>query len=743
MKQFYKLLKIIILICFIIQNLFCFAQLNLQTSSIINKVCNGKGCEYSGPSILINEVMLSPSSGDGALYCSDVSGRNGEWIELYNPNECESVDISYYFLGNNARDDDGNFYGGGFMIPANTIIPARGFCIIRGVNATAVDPALLVENGGRTVEIVVNSSTSVCTDFSYRDRLWFPNAGGWFAFYNQYGEPQDAIYWALTSNYDGTKTPCMPVGSPYFTGTLASFDNIPSTKKNYITTSVSANQTYRRVPDGGSWDVSVGAAPTLGSCNSVCATQPKVTCIGMAQVIVSGGTAPYTYLWDDPKIQRTARADSLCAGNYTVKVKDIAGNKATATVTIKNYEPEFVLTYPVEETTICIESQEITFNTNPSSSDIQYMGNGVNASKFNPLIAGVGKHQITAIYTDEYKCIGKDSVIINVEDVSVEIQKQQSILCHGDQTGILTAQPYNGTQPYAYLWNTIPSKTTSAVIGLSAGNYQVSVIDKYGCRADTSMLLSEPEPLKIEINAINETCLNSCNGRITIQLSGGVAPYYYNWSNGIKNMNSIENLCAGSYILTVRDTQDCILIDTTIIHTGTLIHSEFDYPPEYIILNESATFTYTGEGAVSYLWNFGDGQQTYENQPNHFYDTEGDYTVSLVVNSEAPNYCMDTISHQVTVMASSKVRIPNIFTPNGDGINETFTVESESMEKEEMLIYDRWGRLVYKWNTVGSEWNGKNKRGDDLAAGVYFYIYKGAGKDKIEHLLNGSITLVR
>ena len=76
-----------------------------------NVVCNGFGCNYVGPSILINEVMTKPTTGNGSIYGTGPNSQpqSGEWIELYNPDQCKPVDISCYFLGNNAPDDGGNW----------------------------------------------------------------------------------------------------------------------------------------------------------------------------------------------------------------------------------------------------------------------------------------------------------------------------------------------------------------------------------------------------------------------------------------------------------------------------------------------------------------------------------------------------------------------------------------------------------------------------------------------------------
>ncbi len=113
--------------------IFCFQNMysqniTLSTSSTENTNCNGVGCEYNGPSILINEVMMTPSTFDGSIY-GLTPGHNpatdcrGEWIELYNPDLCESIDISCYYLGNSA-------YEGGlciqrFVLPEGTVVPPK------------------------------------------------------------------------------------------------------------------------------------------------------------------------------------------------------------------------------------------------------------------------------------------------------------------------------------------------------------------------------------------------------------------------------------------------------------------------------------------------------------------------------------------------------------------------------------------------------------------------------------------
>ncbi|MEG2069980.1 MAG: gliding motility-associated C-terminal domain-containing protein [Bacteroidales bacterium] len=305
--------------------------LQVEMAGTLNTIC--RGCYYEGPSILINEVMLAPASYDGSIYGTN-SDQRGEWIELYNPHKCDSVDISCYFLGNNAPDLYN--YGGGFSIPPGTVIPPQGFALIRGRNAPLVPTDLLLSHGGNTVEIVVNSR--VCIDGGYR--LWFPNAGGWFAFYNDEGVPQDAISWSDSTNSCNTCFPCNPYGSGCsYSGILPSYANIPSNKKTRIANMIqSSNVSYRRIPDGGAWQYNIPATPTYGACNSICNEEGGANCTGMAFVAVSGGVAPYSYSWNDQRRQTTDTAYQLCAGTYCVTVTDAIGDTVMACYTVIDYE---------------------------------------------------------------------------------------------------------------------------------------------------------------------------------------------------------------------------------------------------------------------------------------------------------------------------------------------------------------------------------------------------------------------
>jgi gliding motility-associated-like protein len=107
--------------------------------------------------------------------------------------------------------------------------------------------------------------------------------------------------------------------------------------------------------------------------------------------------------------------------------------------------------------------------------------------------------------------------------------------------------------------------------------------------------------------------------------------------------------------------------------------------------------------------------------------------------------CVDSTAKLITVDIPSKLEVPNVFTPNGDGNNDLFFVRMANLTALKISIYDRWGNLVYEVeNSSGNvEWDGKNQYGKESAEGTYFYIMTATGKDGKSYDTKGTVNLFR
>ncbi|MEI7597109.1 MAG: PKD domain-containing protein [Bacteroidota bacterium] len=588
-------MRILCVVIFIICSQIAMSQISVSFQTQVNTVCNGDSCNYQGPSILINEVMLTPIVGDGAMYgVNPISSDLGEWIELYNPNLCKPVDISCFYLGNNTPD--GMSYGGGYRIPANTIVPAGGFVVIRGVNATPVAPNLLAQNGGKTIELIVdNALGNVCIGGG--TRLWFPNSGGWFAFYNNNGIPQDAISWNSTTNSCMSCAPCISsCGTCSNASSLASYDNIPAANKNYMSSldpAMYAGSSWSRMPDGGTWSATA-TTNTMGNCNSVCNTVASSTCTGQAIANVSGGVPPYTFKWNDSQSSVTNAATGLCAGNYCVTVTDAVNTIKIACVNIIDFVP------PVSfngDSLFCLDENGVNYTSNFLPSGGQLTGNGLSGFVFSPSIAGVGNHTITYYYEDANTCNNTINKIIRVKTVPNVSAVVTDVKCFGLTNGSIDLTTIGGNPIYNYAWSNT-TQTTEDITNLSAAAYQVIVTDAFACDDTLSIQVNQPSDLISQITPVNETCLGACDGSISVNTSGGVAPYSYKLNN-ISSVPTFTPLCANTYTIELSDANGCKKNNTVSVNSGIGLIAEAGLAVS--ICNGSDTML-TASGGTGYLW---------------------------------------------------------------------------------------------------------------------------------------------
>ncbi len=586
--------------------LIAYSQPSLSISSIDKTKCSGNPCSYSGPSILINEIMLGPSSFDGCLFGNNAGVVcQGEWIELYNPDFCNDIDISCYFLGN-STEADGGVFGGGFTIPPGTIVHANGFAIVRGENAPPVPSNLLYANGGKTIEIIVSDSNNVCLGGGIR--LWFPNYGGWFAFYDRNGIPQDAISWAAAASTSAA--PCNPLlSSCAYAGQLLAYDLIDANRKTYISDIEPVlDYTFKRNPDGADWLLNTPSNPTYGTCNDVCITSPPITCDGKGFVTASGGSGSYSYLWDNGN--NTTNVLDLCTGIHTVTVTDnITNLSSTATITINDPPNPNVNINPSLSTICAGTEQDLT-----ASGAINYLWSGDSLSSTSGNIVSVNPTSnttYTVTGTDANLCSATSSTIVNVNPVPIIDAIPNQYLCEGFATNLIqfntspSADSYKWTNSNTTIGlaangtgNTIPSFITSDVI--SQQTSIITITPTIGlCEGTPIQFIITVNPIPIASAGLDDTI---CSGKST-QLNGsGGTSCIWNPSSGLSDATDYNAIATPSnttnYKITVWEN-GCSATDEMIL---SYIQSPVANAGNDISICEGEETTLNASGGNSYLW---------------------------------------------------------------------------------------------------------------------------------------------
>lgn len=147
-------------------------------------------------------------------------------------------------------------------------------------------------------------------------------------------------------------------------------------------------------------------------------------------------------------------------------------------------------------------------------------------------------------------------------------------------------------------------------------------------------------------------------------------------------------------------------------------------------------------GTNAWNWNFGDNDtSTVQHPPPHTYADTGAYTIQLIAST---NYgCKDTTYNTIVVEPDYMLYIPNSFTPNNDGLNDTFIPQGIYINEFEMLIFNRWGNLVYKTDDITQPWNGKTGNDNIVQADVYVYVINIKDYKLRKHRYKGTITITK
>jgi len=288
-----------------------------------------------------------------------------------------------------------------------------------------------------------------------------------------------------------------------------------------------------------------------------------------------------------------------------------------------------------------------------------------------------------------------------------------------------------------------------------AGNYTVTLVvtsDK-GC-SEFINLPVEVYPLP----PVNFTFNSACPGFAT-QFMYNPAPgvVSWNWDYGEGGTSSLQQapyiyVDSGTYDvqLIVVDGNQCRDSITKSVRAYPEPIADFVFSPiDLTILFPFVTFTNTSWDGFYYSWDLGDGF-TYNTYSDSVYVHEysdqdtGRYIVRLTVTNSYG--CQDSIRDTVIIVGDHTLFVPNAFTPNFDGSNDTFFPMGLGIDNDEfeMMIYDRWGDMIFKSDGFNQSWDGRSNKGGEVAQqDVYVWFIKVRGLDGEAHQYIGHVSLVK
>ncbi|MBS1568501.1 MAG: gliding motility-associated C-terminal domain-containing protein, partial [Bacteroidetes bacterium] len=347
-------------------------------------------------------------------------------------------------------------------------------------------------------------------------------------------------------------------------------------------------------------------------------------------------------------------------------------------------------------------------------------------------------------------CANADSVTIIFTDSIIPTVEVTGTLCHGSCDGNFLATVTGGNAgsatDYTYQLSGGTGGPMPVNAGYCAGDYVLTVLDTNGCAASVAFTIPEPEPLVIDQLIPTETlCPNSCDGTIQVSDPEGLQ---YSLGNAAPQSSSLfTGLCPGTYTLTMWNANGCSATGTALIGSPEPVLANFSMHPDSVFVNDPViTFTNASSAnAASFLWNFGDGTSSTELSPEHAFPmgVAADYQVCLTAYSI--NGCPDTYCTPLPVLDLPAIFVPNAFTPDGDGRNDVFQVLGTGLSPKDfhLMIFDRWGELIYDTTDLGAAWDG-TRDGAAVKSDVYVWSVKAYSRYSIEpYEMQGHVTLLR
>ncbi len=447
---------------------------------------------------------------------------------------------------------------------------------------------------------------------------------------------------------------------------------------------------------------------------------------GIDQTICNGapvtlsGSGALSYTWNNG-VNNAVAFNPAATATYTVIGTDGNGCQNTDQVVV-TVNP--VPTAQLQNATICAGSNvtltptlstpngTLLWSTNETSTSITVSPTQTTSYTLVHTLNGCSSSTATATVT-----VNALPVVNAGTDQSVCAGGSVTLTATGAATYVWTGGITNGT---AF---TPASTTTYTVTGTDANTCQ---------NTDQVTVTVNPLP-NIQAGADATICLGQ---QVTLSGSGGTT---YSWNNGVQNGQAFTpGLGVNTYTITGTDANGCINTDQVTINVVPVPTSGFtaDAYEGYPVL--TVVFTTNASNGNSYIWDLGNGTSINSSAPvstNAVYGSIGTFTVTQTASN---GICSSQSSALITVLPypDAEIFVPNVFTPNGDNINDFFAIEVKFGATISVQIFNRWGNLMKELNDFTEKWDGEN-----ATEGVYFFKYYVKDLNGKEFTGHGHVTL--
>ena len=381
---------------------------------------------------------------------------------------------------------------------------------------------------------------------------------------------------------------------------------------------------------------------------------------GQATAFIIGGQSPFTYSWSNGEITQTAT--NLSAGQSNVIVTDAIG--CAATVNINLTEPADLSVSGTSSGANCGENNgSIDISVTGGTGSYTFLWSPGGSTDEDPSNLGAGNYTVQV--TDAAGCTGTESISVNANSGPNPATTFSDVTCFGLANGAIDLTVSGGVPPITFAWSN--GSTTEDITGLVPNTYSVTITDGAGCEVFASEVIDQPQAMVVTGSASPANC-TSPTGSVTVAVQQGTPPYSFLWSNGAITQ-SIQNLLADTYMVTVTDDNGCEMMGSYVVNSISNLAAS-GIPTAASCFGEadgSINLTVSGgNGIFSFSWSNGAMVEDPQGLAANTYTvtvTDGDGCISIasfVINqpeqiqlsTSAENACFDECNGSVDLSAS-------------------------------------------------------------------------------------------
>ncbi len=419
---------------------------------------------------------------------------------------------------------------------------------------------------------------------------------------------------------------------------------------------------------------------------------------GKATVVVAGTETAFKYRWDNG--ETTKSAVKLTAGAHSVTVTDSKGCSAVGTVTIGQGAAPMDIVIAQVNALKCADSKDAALKVTVSGGKppYQYKWNDAKLIGDQPANIAPGTYQLQVI-----DALGSSSSAIitlkSPEALNASIQVQSSASTN-NADGKATVDVRGGTGTYVYRWDN--GETSATAAQLSPGKHTVTVTDANGCTATAEVVITEDIlPLAVSLNEIGSIkCHGGAEAALTVQVSGGKAPFKYQWSDAKLSGDKVQGLTAGTYQITITDAAGGKANASITLKSPEALNASIQVQSPASTNNADGKATVDvrgGTGTYVYRWDNGE--------------------TSATAAQLAPGKHMVTVTDANGCTATAEVVITEDILPLAVSLNEIGSIKCHGGAEAALTVQISGGKAPFKY-----QWSDAKLSGDkvlNLRPGVY------------------------